>query len=144
MISNPVKLVETYLANSTPKDKLGDWFEAYAHTMELNVWMQSSITSSTYDKASHTWTVNISRAGKPDRVIKPKFIVMATGHSGGKFPRVRREEYRLMSVLEPEIPTFEGQDLFKGVVVHSSQHTTGEDFKGKKAIVVGCCNSGHE
>ncbi|KAK0196665.1 dimethylaniline monooxygenase [Armillaria mellea] len=111
----------------TPKDKLGDWFEAYAATMELNIWMQSTITSATYDESSHLWTVNIARAGHPDRIIRPKFIVVATGHSG-----------------EPNIPVFKDQNIFKGVLCHSSQHTTGGDFKGKKAVVVGCCNSGHD
>ncbi|KAK0463684.1 uncharacterized protein EV420DRAFT_1745222 [Desarmillaria tabescens] len=111
----------------TPKDKLGDWFEAYAVTMELNIWMQSTITSATYDEPSHLWTVTIARVGHPNRIIKPKFIVLATGHSG-----------------EPNIPVFKDQDIFKGHLCHSSQHTTGGSFKGKKAVVVGCCNSGHE
>lgn len=53
--------------------------------------------------------------------------MLATGHSG-----------------EPNIPVFPGQEDFAGKIVHSSQHTTGGDFKGKKAIVVGCCNSGHD
>ncbi|KAK0211151.1 dimethylaniline monooxygenase [Desarmillaria ectypa] len=111
----------------TPKDKLGDWFESYAATMELNIWMQSTIISATYDEPSHLWTINIARAGHPDRVIRPKFIVLATGHSG-----------------EPNIPVFKDQDIFKGHLCHSSQHTTGGNFKGKKAVVVGCCNSGHD
>lgn len=33
----------------TPKDKLGDWFEAYANIMELNVWVKTSVTGATYD-----------------------------------------------------------------------------------------------
>ncbi|KAK0463686.1 dimethylaniline monooxygenase [Desarmillaria tabescens] len=111
----------------TPKDKLGDWFEAYAATMELNIWMQSTITSATYDEPSHLWTVTIARVGHPNRIIKPKFIVLATGHSG-----------------EPNIPVFKDQNIFKGHLCHSSQHTTGGSFKGKKAVVVGCCNSGHD
>lgn len=54
-------------------------------------------------------------------------LVLATGHSG-----------------EPNIPVFAGQEDFAGKIVHSSQHTTGGDFRGKRAIVVGCCNSGHD
>ncbi|KAK0463689.1 putative dimethylaniline monooxygenase (N-oxide-forming) [Desarmillaria tabescens] len=111
----------------SPKDKLADWFEAYAIIMNLNIWTRSSIKSATYDEVSHTWTVTISRMGHPDQVIKPKFIVLATGVSG-----------------EPNIPTFKDQSVFKGPVYHSSQFKSGEGFKDKKAIVVGCCNSGHD
>ncbi|KAG7448195.1 pyridine nucleotide-disulfide oxidoreductase family protein [Guyanagaster necrorhizus] len=111
----------------SPKDKLADWFEAYAIIMNLNIWMRSSIKSAVYDEVSHTWTVAISRAGHPDQVIKPKFVVLATGASG-----------------EPNIPVFKDQSLFKGPVCHSSQYKSGERFKDKKAIVVGCCNSGHD
>ncbi|KAK0499200.1 hypothetical protein EDD18DRAFT_1377168 [Armillaria luteobubalina] len=39
----------------------------------------------------------IARAGHPDRVVKPQFIIVATGHSG-----------------EPNIPVFKDQDAFKG------------------------------
>ena len=56
--------------------------------------------------------------------------MLATGHSG-----------------EPNLPTdIKGIDDFKGDrVVHSSQFN-GPDpkSKGKKAVVVGCCNSGHD
>ena len=34
------------------------------------------------------------------------------------------------------------QDAFRGQVYHSSEYRSGKDFKGKKAIVVGACNSG--
>jgi hypothetical protein len=35
-----------------------------------------------------------------------------------------------------------GQENFKGVVCHSSGFTSGEDYAGKKAVVIGSCNSG--
>ncbi|KAH0296718.1 FAD/NAD(P)-binding domain-containing protein, partial [Aureobasidium melanogenum] len=46
----------------TPKDKLGDWFEAYASLMELNIWLSSSVNSATYSPSSKTWTVEITKA----------------------------------------------------------------------------------
>ncbi|SJL00892.1 related to monooxygenase [Armillaria ostoyae] len=111
----------------SPKDKLADWFEAYAIIMNLNIWMRSSIKSAAYDEASHTWAVTISRTGHADQVIKPKFVVLATGVSG-----------------EPNIPVFKDQSLFKGPVYHSSQYKSAEGFKDKKAVIIGCCNSGHD
>ncbi|ODQ63190.1 FAD/NAD(P)-binding domain-containing protein [Nadsonia fulvescens var. elongata DSM 6958] len=116
----------------TPKDKLGDWFEAYAKAMELNVWMKTTVDSATYDHVSGVWAVTVQRQNPTDGSVtrttfNPRHVVMATGHSG-----------------EPNMPQFKGLEKFKGKVVHSSQHTTGRDFKGKNAIVVGCCNSAHD
>lgn len=37
-----------------------------------------------------------------------------------------------------------GQDTFGGQIVHSSQHGTGKDQEGKKALVIGACTSAHD
>jgi len=112
----------------TPKDKLANWFKHYAEAMELNVWTKATITGgATYDKASGKWTCTVTREGYEDRVLHPKHIVQATGFSG-----------------EPRMPKFEGMDSFKGEIVHSSKHIGPQKWKGKKAVVVGCCNSGHD
>jgi cation diffusion facilitator CzcD-associated flavoprotein CzcO len=113
----------------TAKDKLGDWFEAYASIMELNVWNSTSILKSTYDEASHTWSVDVKRGDGTMRTLKPRHVVFCTGHAG-----------------EPRIPSFPGQDTFAGLVHHASQHKDagGSSVKGKKVIVVGTGNSGHD
>ncbi|KAI9894037.1 MAG: hypothetical protein M1814_004807 [Vezdaea aestivalis] len=117
----------------TPKDKLGDWFENYVNIMELNVWTRTSVKSSEWSEGSKSWTVELSceiDGITKARIVKPKHIVQATGHSG-----------------EPKIPShIKGFDKFEGdVIVHSSKHKGAQkDGKGKNAIVVGCCNSGHD
>ena len=111
----------------TPKDKLADWFETYASAMELNVWTQTELLGATYDDASGQWTVAVRRADGEERTLHPSHVVLATGASG-----------------EPRVPEFDGVGDFKGVVNHSSAHPGGRDFAGKRAIVVGSCNSGHD
>lgn len=73
----------------------------------------------------------MNRADGKTRTLKPQHVVFSTGHAG-----------------EPKIPTFPGQDTFKGKVYHGSQHKdatfSGEDLKGKKVVVVGTGNSGHD
>lgn len=112
----------------TPKDKLGDWFETYAKTMELNYWTNKTVAGAEFDEDRSVWTVKVidNDTGEVN-VLNPKHVVMATGHSG-----------------EPNIPTFEDQDKFRGEIVHSSQHTTGKMYQGENALVIGCCNSGHD
>lgn len=44
---------------------------------------------------------------------------------------------------EARLPTFP-RDEFEGTTCHSSTHKGGREWAGKKAVVVGCCNSGHD
>jgi putative flavoprotein involved in K+ transport len=44
----------------------------------------------------------------------------------------------------PNMPKFPGQERFRGIQVHSSQHRSGEGFAGKKAVVIGSNNSAHD
>ncbi|KAJ5633917.1 hypothetical protein N7528_001759 [Penicillium herquei] len=113
----------------TPKDKLGDWFEAYASIMELNVWVQTSVIAAEYNDASAEWKVTVSRGDGTQRTLRPRHVVWCTGHSG-----------------EARIPSFPGQESFQGTVYHGSQHTDASesDVRGKKVIVVGTGNSGHD
>jgi cation diffusion facilitator CzcD-associated flavoprotein CzcO len=113
----------------TPKDKLGDWFEAYASIMELNIWMQTSIVSAEYDEAGGQWTVVLARGNGSQRIVRPRHLVWCTGHSG-----------------EAKIPSFPGQESFQGTIYHGSQHRDASegDVRGKKVIVVGTGNSGHD
>lgn len=113
----------------TPKDKLGDWFEAYASIMELNVWMQTSIASAEYNDTGAEWNVTVSRGNGTQRTLHPRHVVWCTGHSG-----------------EALVPSFPGQESFQGTVYHGSQHRDASDFnvRGKKVVVVGTGNSGHD
>jgi putative flavoprotein involved in K+ transport len=110
----------------TPKDKMGDWLESYVKIMELDYWSSTACKSASWDEASQEWTVTVERDGKPV-TMKPKHIVLATGMSGF-----------------PEIPRFPGADLFKGKQHHSSRHTGGEGWGGKRCVVVGSNNSAHD
>ena len=123
----------TFWPKFTPKDKLGDWFETYASSLELNVWLQSSLKELSWSDDSKSWTITLDRLrnGKIEaRTIHPRFIIQATGHSGEKnFPSSM-----------PGINDFKGD-----VLCHSSEFVGAKpNSKGKKAIVVGCCNSGHD
>lgn len=113
----------------TPKDKLGDWFEAYASLMELNVWTNTSVVSAAYDEHKSIWTVTVRKPDGFERTLHPKHVVFATGHSG-----------------EPKVPIFPGQEIFRGTVYHGSQHRDAAEYdvRGKKVIVVGTGNSGHD
>ncbi|MCW2765446.1 MAG: hypothetical protein JWO11_1405 [Nocardioides sp.] len=108
------------------KDKVADWFEFYAAAMELNVWTSAELVSSEYDEAEGRWTLRV-QTPEGERVVRPRDVILATGAAG-----------------EPNIPAIPGMDTFQGTAYHSSGHGSGSDWAGKKAVVVGACNSGHD
>jgi cation diffusion facilitator CzcD-associated flavoprotein CzcO len=110
-----------------PKDKLANWLEAYVESMELNFWTSTEFEGGSYDEKQQRWTVVLRRADGTKRTMHPRHVVLATGVSG-----------------IPSLPELPGLKDFAGTVIHSSQYTDGEDWKGKKALVIGTGNSGHD
>ncbi|KAJ5701725.1 hypothetical protein N7488_009273 [Penicillium malachiteum] len=117
----------------TPKDKLADFFESYVKILELNVWVRTELKSTSWDDSTKKWTIVVERT-KADgsvetRTLHPRHVIQATGHSGKK-----------------NLPDFKGVENFQGDrICHSSDFTGAKDgSEGKKAIVVGSCNSGHD
>lgn len=116
----------------TPKDKLAQFFEAYAALLELNIWTRTSLVDTQWDEAEKTWTVTVDRKREDgtveSRELHPRHIVQATGHSGKK-----------------NQPSFPGADTFNGDIFHSSEFPGARaDGHGKQAVVVGSCNSAHD
>jgi cation diffusion facilitator CzcD-associated flavoprotein CzcO len=110
-----------------PKDKLANWFESYVDAMELNYWTSTSFEGGTYDAVQGRWSVKLAHADGSRREMHPRHIVMATGVSG--IPNI------------PDIPSLKN---FTGKILHSSQYDDGENFGGKRALVIGTGNSGHD
>lgn len=109
-----------------PKDKIGDWLEMYTKVMEVNYWSSTNCVKARYDAARKEWEVTVERDGET-LVIRPKHLVFATGMSG-----------------KANVPKIEGQDVFKGVQQHSSQHPGPDAYRGKKVVVIGANNSAHD
>ena len=110
-----------------PKDMLANWFEAYVEALELNYWAGTELTTASYDADKNEWTVTLIKSDGTERVMHPRHVIMATGASG-----------------IPIMPDLPGLKDFKGEVMHSGAYTTGRKWAGKKAIVIGTGNSGHD
>lgn len=110
-----------------PKDMLAHWFEAYAESMELNFWTGIELMDGVYDEVAKKWTATLRRLDGSVCKVHPRHIVMATGASG--IPN------------RPVIPTLQN---FEGEVLHSSEYRDGGDWTGRKAMVIGTGNSGHD
>ena len=113
--------------NYTPKDKFGDYLEAYATLLDLDVWTGSKASDVEYLEDEQKWSLRVTRADGEVRDFKPNHVIIATGQN--QIP------------TRPEIP---GEESFVGEVYHSSEFPDGSAYHGKKAIVIGTGVSGHD
>jgi putative flavoprotein involved in K+ transport len=109
-----------------PKDKIAGWLESYVEAMELNYWTGVEFEGGAYDEKAGRWSVRLRREGTT-RELRPRHVVLATGVSG-----------------IPNLPELPGLADFRGKVVHSHGYDDGEAWAGKRALVVGTGNSGHD
>jgi putative flavoprotein involved in K+ transport len=110
----------------SPKDKIADWLEMYARVMELDYWGSTVARRATYDASAQEWNLAVECDGQAV-ALRPRHIVFATGVSG-----------------LPQVPSIPGADTFEGEQYHSSRYTSGEAYRGRKAIVLGSNNSAHD
>ena len=110
-----------------PKDKIANWMEFYAKAMELNIWCETAPVGGDYDEAAGCWEIRLRRADGTEKLVRPRHVVFATGVSG--IP------------IRPDLP---GLKDFAGTVMHSGDYKSGGEWDGKKALVLGTGNSGHD
>jgi len=110
-----------------PKDKLANWFESYADAMELNIWGGTELVGGKYDEHDRRWEMSLRQKSGETLTVRPKHIVFATGVSS-----------------IPVRPELSGLEDFAGDVLHSAEYLEGHQWKGKKALVLGTGNSGHD
>jgi cation diffusion facilitator CzcD-associated flavoprotein CzcO len=110
-----------------PKDKIANWLETYAESMEINFWTRTSFEGADFDPKSRHWAAQLRLADGTIREIRPRHIIMATSVSGTP------------NVLA--IPTL---DRFGGTVLHSSRFQDGADWQNRDVMVLGTGTSAHD
>lgn len=111
-----------------PKDLLATWFEAYVAVLELNFWTATTLESGSYDEGAGAWHLTLCQNDGSKCVIRPRHVVMATGVSA-------------IPVWPNDI---QGLKDFSGTVMHSASYKNGKSWAGKKTLVLGTGNSGHD
>ena len=107
------------------KDEYATYLREYAEILELDVSLGESVYTVQNIPKRHVgmdWEV-VTNLGKR----RTNAIIIATGQYS-----------------EPRLPTWKGMEEYTGVVLHSSQYTTGNTYRGQKVLVVGLGNSGAE
>ncbi|URD88905.1 Flavin-binding monooxygenase-like [Musa troglodytarum] len=115
------------------KNQFIDYLESYARHFQLNPQFGETVLSAKYDSTCGMWRVRtaVGRRQAVGRKAEAEYIcqwlVVATGENA-----------------DCVIPEMEGLEKFGGRVIHSSDYRSGEAYRGKQVLVVGCGNSGME
>ncbi|KAJ8442437.1 hypothetical protein Cgig2_018714 [Carnegiea gigantea] len=110
------------------------YLESYANHFNLGPALGRAVAEAQYDPRNGLWRVRTSGpkkagsgTGEGEVEYLCHWLVVATGENA-----------------EPFVPQIEGREDFEGPVFHSSEYKRGDEFKGKRVLVVGCGNSGME
>ncbi|XP_071742315.1 indole-3-pyruvate monooxygenase YUCCA2-like [Rutidosis leptorrhynchoides] len=98
------------------------YLEAYANNFDLKPIFNTMVVKAEYDGGSGLWRV---KTKVTEYVCR--WVIVATGENA-----------------EEVVPNIEGMNEFIGPVLHTSCYKSGDCFKNKKVLVVGCGNSGME
>ncbi len=109
-----------------PKDKIGDWLEAYVKIMEIDYWGSTEVTAAHWDAEAGEWHVELTKDGEA-RTVRPKQLVFATGAYG-----------------PPNEVSPPGAASFAGEQFHSSRYQSGAAYASKTCVVVGSNSSAHD
>jgi cation diffusion facilitator CzcD-associated flavoprotein CzcO len=104
-----------------PRLDLVKYYENYAKTFDINPHFNESVNH--IKKEGENW-ITTTQSGKS---YTSENVVVATG--------VNRV---------PHQPSWEGDDVYKGLVVHSRDYKNPNPFKGKRTLVIGMGNTGSE
>ncbi|GKV03386.1 hypothetical protein SLEP1_g15694 [Rubroshorea leprosula] len=109
------------------KQQFIDYLVDYAENFDIKPRFNETVEQAEYDATLGFWRVRSVGAKGEEMEYVCRWLVVATGENA--------------EAVEPEI---EGMKEFGGDIRHTSFYKSGEEFRGKKVLVVGCGNSGME
>ncbi|KAB2609933.1 indole-3-pyruvate monooxygenase YUCCA2-like [Pyrus ussuriensis x Pyrus communis] len=109
------------------KQQFVGYLNAYAENFDLKPAFNTTVVSARYDNRYGLWFVKTLGLKNEETEYVCQWLIVATGENA-----------------EEVVPKFEGVSEFGGPIVHTGSYKSGELFRGKKVLVVGCGNSGME
>ncbi|WJZ85122.1 hypothetical protein VitviT2T_004677 [Vitis vinifera] len=104
------------------KQQFIEYLEAYAERFDIQPRFNESVARAEYDHTLGFWRVKTETTEYLCR-----WLIVATGENA-----------------EAVVPEIEGRRKFGGPIVHTSSYKSGDVYRGKRVLVVGCGNSGME
>ncbi|XP_028802310.1 indole-3-pyruvate monooxygenase YUCCA6-like isoform X1 [Neltuma alba] len=109
------------------KQQFVQYLESYAGTFDIRPRFNETVRQAQFDATLGFWRVeSVDKAEKMTEYLC-RWVIVATGENA-----------------EAVVPEIEGMGQFGGDIRHTSSYKSGEEFEGKRVLVVGCGNSGME
>lgn len=109
------------------KQQFIKYLEDYANHFDIKPRFSESVTRAEYDSTLGFWRVKCVGVKGDETEYVCRWLIAATGENA-----------------EAVVPEIDGMGEFGGDIRHTSLYKSGQDFSGKKVLVVGCGNSGME
>ncbi|KAK8602532.1 hypothetical protein V6N13_057841 [Hibiscus sabdariffa] len=123
----PLMGFPTHFLTYPTKQQFVGYLESYARRFGIRPRFNETVSRAEYDSAVGFWRVrSVGSKGKETEYVC-RWLVVATGENA-----------------EAVVPEFEGMGEFGGDIRHTSLYKSGEEFREKRVLVVGCGNSGME
>ncbi|KAG4435271.1 hypothetical protein IFR05_009231, partial [Cadophora sp. M221] len=113
--------------NFLSKDDMAEGYQSWVSKFDINIWLDTTPVSGTWESSSGRWTLSIRRHGN-EQSITCSFIVVAGG-AGGQVPKM---------------PNYPNREVFTGTTLHSAEYTDASQWKGKHGVVIGTANTAHD
>lgn len=115
-----------------PAKQIGAGYKNWASKQNINAQEATSVKSARWDEVCQLWTVETSgKNGEQQWRCKNLVLCIGTGHKTPVVPAW---------AAETELK----RSGFKGRVMHSVTYQNADDFAGKRGVVVGTANTGHD
>ncbi|KAJ7965998.1 Flavin-containing monooxygenase [Quillaja saponaria] len=111
------------------KKQFVEYLQCYANKFDIKPRFNETVQRAEFDSKLGLWRVK-SVAGDGKKQITEyvcRWLIVATGENA-----------------EAVVPKIEGMGEFGGSIKHTSLYKSGDEYRGKKVLVVGCGNSGME
>ncbi|XP_057739145.1 indole-3-pyruvate monooxygenase YUCCA6-like [Arachis stenosperma] len=107
------------------KQQFVQYLEDYADRFGIRPRFNETVDRAEFDSRIGMWKLITSGGSSTEYTCR--WLIVATGENA-----------------EAVVPQIEGIQEFQGAIRHTSLYKSGEEFRGKKVLVVGCGNSGME
>ncbi|KAH6714086.1 putative flavin-containing monooxygenase [Leptodontidium sp. MPI-SDFR-AT-0119] len=109
------------------KEDVAKGHQDYVKRFAINVWQSTELVSSSWSTEKGLWTCKLTRAGE-DVTLTSVHLIFACGSAE----------------RSPVMPLLSNREQFRGTVLHSSDYHNSTAWKGRRGIVVGSANTGHD
>ncbi|KAK7320772.1 hypothetical protein VNO77_30556 [Canavalia gladiata] len=109
------------------KQQFIEYLESYAQRFHIRPMFNETVKHAEFDATLGFWRVRSFNNKEGAKEFVCRWLIVATGENA-----------------EAVVPEIQGMGDFGGVIKHTSFYKSGEEFRGKRVLVVGCGNSGME